>query len=171
MRIHTLAVLLGGMMFLFAQTLPVLAQEKKIATVDLSRAFDEFEKTKKSDETLETMGTEKKAERDKKVEEVKKLKSEMDLLSDEGKREKQAVIDQKIRELQEFDREVRDNLRGQRDQMVKEILQEIDQVIQEYGRKNGYTMILNDRVLLYKEKTLDVTEDIIQRLNEGGKKR
>ena len=145
----------------------VFAETTKMATIDLSRAFDEYEKTKQSDKVLEGKGNEKKAERDKKVAEIKKLKGEMDLLSDEGKQEKQAIIDQKVKELQEFDREVRDSLRGERDQMVREILKDIDQVIQEYGNERGYTMILNDRVLLFKDKSLDVTEEIIKRLNKG----
>ena len=141
--------------------------DMKMATIDLSRAFDEYEKTKQSDKVLEGKGNEKKAERDKKVTEIKKLKGEMDLLSDEGKQEKQAMIDQKVKELQQFDREVRDGLRGERDQMVREILKDIDQVIQEYGNEQGYTIILNDRVLLYKDKNLDLTEEIIKRLNKG----
>ena len=169
-------VVVGVLTFWILQCVPVFAGEATIATIDLSRAFDEFEKTKASDKVLEAKGSEKKAERDKKVTEIKKLKEEFDLLSEEGKREKQAIIDQKVKELQEFDREVRDALRGERDQMVRDILREIDQVIQSYGAEKGYTMILNDRVLLYKEKSLDVTEEIIKRLNgsskgKGGKER
>jgi len=167
MKKHEKMFVLWFIAFLMWQPVAVFSEEPKIATLDLSRAFDEFQKTKESDKILEAKGNEKKAERDKKVTEIKKLKGELDLLSDEGKKEKQAVIDQKVKELQEFDREVRDNLRGERDQMVREILKEIDQTIQEYGNEKGYTMILNDRVLLYKNKTLDVTEDITKRLNKG----
>lgn len=167
MKTHTKVLTFWFIAFLMWQPVAVFSEESKIATLDLSRAFDEFQKTKESDKILEGKGNEKKAERDKKVTEIKKLKGELDLLSDEGKKEKQAMIDQKVKELQEFDREVRDSLRGERDQMVREILKEIDQTIQEYGHEKGYTMILNDRVLLYKDKTLDVTEDIIKRLNKG----
>lgn len=149
----------------------LFAEEVRIATIDLSRAFDEFKKTKEADKTLQAKGSEKKTERDKKIAEIKKLKDELELLSDKGRQEKQAVIDQKVKELQEFDREVRDSLRQERDQMVQEILREIDQVIKGYGDKNGYTLILNDRVLLYKEKTLDITNDVIQLLNGESKER
>lgn len=154
--------------FVVTLLLPALAlAETSIATVDLSRAFDEFEKTKEADRVLDGKADVKKAERDKKVAEIKKLKEELDLLNEAGRQEKQAVIDQKIAELQEFDREVRDSLRGERDQMVRDLLKEIDQVLQEYGQEKGYTLILNDRVLLYRDKTLDVTEDILKRLNQG----
>ena len=160
------------MAFLVAHPITLVSAETKIATIDLSRAFDEFEKTKISDDVLKKEGDRKKVERDKKVEEIKKLKGEFDLLNEKGREEKQTMIDQKVRELQEFDREVRDKLRGERDQMVRDILREIDEVIQDYGRKNDYTIILNDRVLLYREKTMDVTDEIIGSLNKKkGKKR
>lgn len=163
---------LGLIVLMMMQPVSTLwAAETRIATIDLSRAFDEFKKTKEADKTLQAKGSEKKAERDKKIAEIKKLKDELELLSDKGKQEKQALIDQKVKELQEFDREVRDSLRQERDQMVQEILRHIDQTIKNYGDKNGYTLILNDRVLLYKEKTLDVTNDIIELLNGASKER
>ncbi len=160
-------ILWGLTVFVMAHT--ATAAEFKIASIDLSRTFDEFKKTKEADKLLEGKGSEKKAERDKKVTEIKKLKDELDLLNDKGKKEKQALIDQKVKELQEFDREVRDSLRQERDQMVREILKEIDGVIKDYGSKNGYTIILNDHVLLYKEKSLDVTNDILEILNKESK--
>jgi len=144
--------------------------ESRIATVDLSRAFDEYERTKQADSALEQEGNEKKAERDQRVAEIKKLKDEIDLLNEGARQEKQAMIDQKIAALQAFDRDVRDYLRGQRDEMVRDILQDIDAKIQDYGKEQGYTLILNDRVLLYQDDGLDITDAIIQRLNKGKKR-
>jgi Skp family chaperone for outer membrane proteins len=40
-------------------------------------------------------------------------------------------------------------------------------VIQEYGKNNGYLIILNDRVLLYGDETEDLTEKIIKILNDN----
>ena len=93
----------------------------------------------------------------------------MVLLSDSSKKEKQAVLDEKIKELQEFDEETRGELRQDRDEMVRDVLREIDDVIQEYGEKNGYTVILNDRVLLYGNEAIDITQDIIDLLNKKKK--
>ncbi len=157
--------------FLFLLSAGTSTADLQVATIDLSRTFDEYQKTKEWDQVLEEKANQSKAERDKKVEEIKKLKAEVDLLKEEARGEKQAVIDQKVKELQAFDREVRDRLRGERDQIVREILKEIDDILQSYGRDKGYTLILNDRVLLYQDKGLDITEDIIKQLNEKHKKR
>ena len=155
-------------LFLFLSRVCLLeAQEMKIAAIDLSRAFDGFQKTKDAEKTLEAEGGKKKEERDKRVEEIKRLKGELELLNDKGKTEKQALIDQKVQELQGFDREVQTSLRRERDRVIQEILKEIDGVIGAYGKDHGYALLLNDRALLYRTKELDVTDEIITILNQG----
>ena len=143
------------------------AEGQKIGTVDLARAFDGFQKTKEAEKTLEAQADKKKEERNKKVEEIKRLKGELELLNEKGKSEKQALIDQKLQELQAFDRDLNDSLRRERDRTIQEILKEIDDVIETYGRDNGYTLLLNDRALLYRTKEMDVTDQIIAILNQG----
>ena len=142
------------------------AEELKVGTVDLARAFDAFQKTKDAEKTLETEAGKKKEERDKRIEEVKKLKAELDLLNEKGKAEKQALIDQKIKELQQFERDVQGSLRREKDRAIQDILKEIDGVVQAYAHDHGYTLLLNDRALLYRSEGLDVTDAIIAILNK-----
>jgi outer membrane protein len=142
------------------------AEEIKIGYVNLGKTFDEYEKTKKYDKSLEEKGSKKEKARQKLVDEIKELKDEMVLLSDKGKEDKQSNIDEKIKSLQEFDKETRDELRQERDEMVRDILREIDAVIQDYGKEKGYTVILNDRMLVYGNEAIEVTQDIIDILNK-----
>lgn len=151
-------MLLGGSAF---------AAGEKLGYVDLSRVFDEYLKTKDFDKTLEAKGAQKQVERDKLVNEVKKLRDEAELLSAKAKDEKQAVIDEKIKALQDFDRNTRDALRKERDAMVRDILKEIEGVIQNYGKSQGYAFIFNDRVLVFKSEGSDVTVPIIKVLNDS----
>lgn len=165
MKIGKIALI--SVIFLFAlNCLPVNAEEIKIGYINLSNTFDEYEKTQQHEKSLETKSDKKEKERQELVDEIKKLKDEMVLLSDKGKNEKQVIIDEKIKNLQEFDEETRDELRQERDDMVRDILQVIDKVIQDYGKKNGYTAILNDRVLVYGDETVEITQDIIDILNK-----
>jgi len=140
--------------------------EMKIGYINLGKTFDEYKKTQKYESTLGEKGENKEKERENLVTKIRELKEEMVLLSDKGKEEKQTLIDEKIKELQEFDRETRDDLRQERDDMVRNILEEIDEIIQDYGKDNGYTVILNDRVVIYGTETIDVTQDIIDILNK-----
>ena len=143
------------------------AAADKIGTVDLARVFDEYVKTKEFDKSLESKGAAKQVDRDKMVAEVKKLRDEAELLSAKAKDEKQAVIDEKIKALQEFDRVTRDALRKERDSMVRDILKEIETVIQDFGKAQGYGYIFNDRVLVYKSEQNDLTPQLIKTLNDN----
>lgn len=145
-------------------------QTQKIGYINLSKVFDEYNKTKDQDKILEEKGKTKEAERDKIVAEIKKMKDEMELLSDNAKQKKQDQIDEKLKKLQEFDTTTRTDLRKQRDEMVRDILKEIDKVIQEHGKKEGFTLILNDRALLYGREQLDITGEVLGILNSSYKK-
>ncbi len=147
------------------------AVEAKIAYVDVGKAFDEYQKTKDADSTLEKKGQSKQDEREKKVDTIKKLKDELALLSEDARKKRQADLDQSLKDLQDFDSRVRDELRRERDSIVRDILKEIDEIISDYGNKQGYSLILNDRVLLYGRQDMDITSQIIQILNERYKKK
>ena len=43
-------------------------------------------------------------------------------------------------------------------------------VIKQFAEKEVYTMVFNDRVLVYQDKSLDITDKIIAILNKGSKK-
>ncbi len=158
--------------FLFSISGLAIAQSAgKIGYVDLSRAFDEYQKTKDSDKSLEQKSEAKQNGRNKLVDEIKKMRDELELLSESAKPKKQEAIDEKIKKLQEFDQEAKNELRKERDNMVRDILKEMNEVIAEYGQREGYAIILNDRVLLYSDKALDLTDPIIKVLNERYKKK
>ncbi len=142
------------------------AAEAKIGYVDLARVFDEYNMTKDLDKQLESKGAGKQGDRDRMVAEIKKLRDEAELLSAKAKEDKQAVIDEKLKTLQDFDRTTRDALRKERDVMVRDILKQIETVIQDFGKAQGYGYIFNDRVLVYKSEGNDLTTQVIKVLND-----
>lgn len=141
----------------------------KIGYVDLSRSFDEYQKTKDFDKALEKKGDVKQQEREKLVVEIRKMRDELELLNENARKKKEQDIEEKIRILQEFDQDAKAELTKERDDMVRDILKEMNAVIQKYGEGNGYSIILNDRVLLYGKKTMDLTDEIIRILNKNYK--
>jgi outer membrane protein len=99
------------------------------------------------------------------VDNIKNMKNELELLSDNEKQKKQDLIDTEVRKLQDFDKEAKEGLQRERDDMVREILKEIDAVIKDYASKNGFTLVLNNRVLVYAEEQYDITKEILNILN------
>jgi len=67
-------ILTVALIGLFLFTGLSFAQEAKIGFVDLSRSFDEYQKTKDFDKDLEKRGDIKQQEREKIVKEIRKLR-------------------------------------------------------------------------------------------------
>ncbi|MDD5173863.1 MAG: OmpH family outer membrane protein, partial [Candidatus Omnitrophota bacterium] len=141
------------------------AKEYKIGYVDLAKVSDEYAKTKDFEKTFEVQVKAKDSERQKFVDEIRKLKDAQALLSDKAKAEKQAIIDGKITNLQEFDRKVRDELIKQRNQMLGEIQKDIDTVISAYSKEAGYDVVLIKQTVLFADSDLDLTTEVVKRLN------
>lgn len=139
----------------------------KFAYVDLSRTFSEYNKTKDYDKVLGDKETVYETERDKKVNEVKQLQDKINLLGDKEKEAKKPEIDTKIKALQEYDRQKQTDLRKEQDEKMKEILKDIEETVKQIAEKEGYSMVFNDRVLVYQSKSYDITDKVIETLNKS----
>ncbi len=137
----------------------------KVGYVSAAKVFDEYEKTKNADEELMKKGKKKNTEREKLVEDINKLKDEVALLSKEAREKRQDELNEKIRKLQDFDRDTKTALQRERNDAAKEIFKEIDDAIRTYGEDNNYDAIYDDRVFVYVDKGHDITQDIIKLLN------
>ncbi|HOW42261.1 MAG TPA: OmpH family outer membrane protein [Candidatus Omnitrophota bacterium] len=142
----------------------------KFAYVDLTRIFSEYSKTKDYDKALGNKQDAYEKERDKLVNDVKQFQDKMNLLSDKEKEAKKTELENKIKSLQEFDRQKQTDLRKEQDDKMKELLKDINDTIKQFAEKEGYTMVFNDRVLVYQDKNLDITDKIIELINKGSKK-
>ncbi len=143
------------------------AYAEKYAFLNVAKVFDDYQKTKDNDKILQDAGKQKEAERNKIVEDIRKEKDQLELLSDAAKQEKQEALDAKVRDLQDFDLQARRELGEKRQKFVQEIFNDIDVLVQAYGKENGISFILNDRALVYQDGTNDITDDILTRLNKG----
>lgn len=143
---------------------------EKFAYVDLSRIFSEYGKTKDYDKVLVEKESGYEAERNKKVDEVKQLQDKINLLSEKEKTAKKPELETKVKALQDFDRQRQTDLRKEQDEKMKELLKDIEEAVKQHAEKEGYSMVFNNRVLVYENKTMDITAKVIQILNKGYKK-
>jgi Skp family chaperone for outer membrane proteins len=159
-------VFLAAVLALFTLTGAAQAADK-FGYVDLSRTFSEYNKTKDFDKVLGDKGNVYTSERDKKVTEIKQFKDKFDLLNDKEKDAKKGDLETKMKALDEFDRQKQTDLRKEQDEKMKEILKDIETSVKQYAEKEGYTMVFNDRVLVYQNKSMDISDKIIDILNKG----
>ena len=67
--------------------------------------------------------------------------------------------------LTDYDRQIREDLTKERNDKIRTLLLEIEDVVSKYAEKEGFDMIFNDRVLIYGMPSLDVTQVILDQLN------
>jgi Skp family chaperone for outer membrane proteins len=90
-------------------------------------------------------------------------------MSDKEKDSKKSILEEKIKTFRDSDRQKQTDLRKEQDEKMKDILKDIDEAVKKYAEKRGYTLVFNDRVLIYQAKNLDITTSIIEILNAGYK--
>ena len=159
-----------GMVFATSILTGVAFAADKFGYVDLSRIFSEYGKTKDYDKLLSDKENVYSKERDKKVSDLKQMQDKISLLTDKEKETKKTDLDSKLKTFQDYDRQKQTDLRKEQDEKMKEILKDIEETVKKYAEKEGYTMVFNDRVLVYENKGLDITDKIVVLLNNSYKK-
>lgn len=142
------------------------AADGKVGYVDLRRAFYEYEKTKDLETGLTSFTGERQTERTAKVQELTNLRDAAEMLKGDAREKKQQAIDGKLMELQEYDRTTRQDILNKRNEMFREVIEDIQKVVEEIGKKNGYSYILDSRNIMYAEKSLDLTDEALKELNK-----
>ncbi len=163
-------VILGGLIISLVLFRGAALAADKFGYVDLSRIFSEYNKTKGYDKTLTDKEKVYTDERDKKVADLKAFQDKLALLNDKEREAKGAELQAKVKEFQEADRQKQAVLRKEQDEKMKEILKDIEEAVKKYSEKEGYTLVFNDRVLVYQTKSMDITNEIVDILNGGAKK-
>ena len=143
------------------------AKDLKIAYVDLSKVFDNYQKTKEFDAVLQKEGEAFQKDRDAMVQKVRDAQSKLALMKDTEKVKMQADIEKQKNDVIAFDKDKRTQLAKRRDDKVREILQEIEKVVSGIAKKDGYTFVLNDRVMIYGDSELNITDEVMKTLNDS----
>jgi len=143
----------------------------KIGYVDLQRALNESEAGKAAKERF-------KVQVDKLQGDLKKKKDALDGLKEQLEKKSSVMKEEEARNMQkDYERKLRDFERSYKDsqgelqqrdnELTVELLKELQVVIEQYGKENGYSMILeqSSSSVLYGAPDLDLTEQIITRYN------
>jgi len=160
-----LLILAGAFAGLIIMTSSVYA-ESKLAYIDLSRAFSEYNKTKDYDKKLTDKENSYITERDKKLGEFNTLKDKFALLNDKDKEAKKGELESKAKALKDFVTQKEEALRKEQEESMKEILKDIQDAVKSHAEKSDITVVFNDRVLVYQTKSMDITDNIIAILNK-----
>lgn len=170
MKAWKMAVVTGVCVFSFVMS--ASAQNlKKVAYLDLSKLFDNYEKTKEFDAELQTKYSAYEKERDSRIEKLKEAQGKLALLKEDEKAKMQQDVDKMRNDILEYDQAQTTDLKKQRDEKIREVLLEIEKTVSDYAKKEGYDMVFNDRVLIYGNPGYEITDQILKIMNEGYNKK
>jgi outer membrane protein len=168
----------------FAQT------SLKIGTVDMQRAFKEYNKTKDAEAKVNDAKVAAKKEFDdrtegykKALDEINKLNQQLDApaLSADAKAQKAKERDEKIANIKNMEREINEfrqtrerQLQEQAMRMRENIVKEITDVIMERVKSSNYDMVFDKsgpsmngvNVVIHSKDSMDFTTDVITALNK-----
>jgi len=100
--------------------------------------------------------------------EVDKLREEMEkkglVLSAESRREKEATLQRKVRDLRRLAEDLEKELQKKEQQATQRILQELTGIIEKMGKERGFLLIVERRSggVIYGDPEGDVTDEVIK---------
>ena len=177
-------------------TLPIAALAQgtsKIGTVDMQKAFKEYNKTKEAESKINDAKNAAKKEYDDRAEAYKKALDEINnlnkqlespALSADKKTQTAKERDDKIAKIKNMEREISDfrqtrerQLQEQLMRMREGIVKEITDVVMEKVKANNLDMVFDRSgmsingvpVLMYSHDNIDFTNDVIAVLNKAGR--
>ena len=162
-------MMIAASAFVLALSPAAQAQEIKIGYVNLAKVFDGYQRTKASEAALEQRGKQKEAELEGRMNELKKLRQNLELLNNDAREAKAREIEEKSEELQRFRNSTARDLSRDRDKAARDLLGAIQTGVDNFAKANGYALILDSRSLLYALPAHDVTDQVLQILNNQGK--
>ena len=151
------------------------AADLKLGYIDMQRALNGSEAGKEAKEQLAARLKKYQDEINVKQDELKRLKDEVEkqgtFLNDATRAAKEKDYQQKLKEFQRFTKDAQDELQGKDEEFTRKILEGMEKVIQEYGRKNGFTFIfVKNESMLFVDDKADLTEEVLKLFNANRKK-
>ena len=151
------------------------ADGAKIGSVDIQKVLVLSDAGKDAKEQLAGKGNKYEAEKNAREEELRKLKGELEkqsvVLADDARKAKEQLFMQKRKELDRFLKDAQEDLQAKNDELTNRLVEEIVKLIQDYGKKNGYSLILvKNESMVFVDENVDLTEGILKAFNNSRKK-
>jgi len=141
----------------------------KVGFVDMTRLFNEYYRTKTVTDEFDAKWNKAQEELDRRGDHIKGLQDQLnekgDALSDAEKAELEAEIKEEVRAATSYGEKRTRELRREKQQLERTLLDELGTEIKDYGTRKGYSMVFNENLLLHGAQTFDLTDEILRQVN------
>ena len=143
------------------------ADGAKIGYVDLQKVLNLSNAGKAAKEQLSEKVKKYQEDINQKQEDLKKLKDVIEkqgaYLSEKAKSDKEKDYQQSLKEFQRLTKDAQEELQAKDEELTRRILGDIEKVVQDYGRKNDYTIIfVRNESMLYANEKSDLTDEMLK---------
>lgn len=149
---------------------PVFGQNIKIGFVNIQKAISESKAGERARKRFEGTIKGKEAALAREKQAIERMKRELDkkalLLKADERMKAQRDFQKRVRDYERAMNDAQEELQLQERQMTAEILQNLQKIVQEIGRSQRFTLILDRSQLLYTDKGIDITNQVIQLYNQ-----
>ncbi|MGD8521689.1 MAG: OmpH family outer membrane protein [Desulfobacterales bacterium] len=147
------------------------ADVAKIGVIDLQRVLETSNpgkaaqvEIKKQKEEMETDLKQKGAE----IEQIRqRLERESMVMSKEAREEKEREVRIKLNDFKTLQKRYRSELQAIEKKLVNQLQGEVFSIVEDLGKKEGYLLIISKIGVLYSPTTIDITDKLIQQLNQS----
>lgn len=150
------------------------AEAVKFGAVDIQKVLNESSSGKQAKINLEELIKSKQSVIDEKGRAIEKLKAELEkqssVLSAEARKNKEDEMEKLVREYQRLVQDSQTEVKKKEDELTSVILKEIHEIIEKIGKSEGYTLILEQGMILYSDKSIDLTDEVIKKYDESKSK-
>jgi outer membrane protein len=169
MRGFKLACLAGLLVFSFGIRSSTAADVAKIGVVDLQKILQTSTAGKSIQAQLKSQKQKMEADLKQKGAEIenigKRLERESMVMSKEMREEKEREQRIKINDFKTLQKKYRSELQRLEAKLMQQLQSDIQQLVDEIGKKEGYLLIINKFGILYSPSQIDITDTLIQKLN------
>jgi outer membrane protein len=150
------------------------ADTGKLGYVDIQKVLNLSSAGKDAKEQLTAKVKKYQDEINRKQEEAKKLKDVLEkqgsILAESAKSAKEKDYQQILKDLQRLQKDAQEDLQAKDEELTRKILGQIEKIVQEYGRKNGYTFIfIRNDSMIFADDRADLTDQILNLVNAAKK--
>lgn len=149
----------------------IQAAEVKIGYVDLQRIVTTSDQGKEALKTMESLEKAKSSLINEKIEAIKKLENELTkqgaILTPEAKQKKQMDYEKLVTEYQQMRRAHEEELKKNEGEFIQKIVTDVKKLLEKISKEEGYTVILNEAVVIYIPEEFNLTDKVLKQFNEA----
>lgn len=161
-------------MLMFGYSLGHAQERIKIGYIDIQKVISESQAGKRARDRFQAQV--KKAEGDiiKERQDIERLRADLEkkgpLLKDEERRNMESDLQKRSVNLQRSMSDYQQELQGKNNEMMSDILKELEKIVNEVGKAEKFTLILERSQILYSDQGIDITQKVIETYNSRAKK-